>query len=127
MRTAAQVCECILLVDRNLRLDVERIAIFILAALFESFDQLQLVRLIGKNFLCLICRNNRLLKLMLALDDLSHPLFDLFQIFGREITWQIEVIIKTIFHRRADRDLAVGEHLEHCLRHDMRRRMADLI
>ncbi len=58
---------------------------------------------------------------MLALHDLSHAFFNSLQILGREIAWQIEIIIETIFYRRTDCNLPIGEHLQHSLRHDMRR------
>ena len=77
MRTAAQVRECIVLIDRNLRLLFQRIAIFIQSAFFESFDQLHFIGLVGKDLLRLFGRDDRLLELMLALHDLSHALFDL--------------------------------------------------
>ena len=127
MRTTAQVYKRILLIDGYLRLLFKRIAILIESAFFEAIDQFQLIGLVCKNLTRLLRRNDSLLKLMFALHDSTHPLFDQFQIFRREISWQVKVIIETIFHWRPDRDLSIREHLHDCLRHDMRRRVADFI
>ena len=98
-----------MLVDGNVGLLVERVAVLVQSAFFETLDEFQFVGLVGKNFLCLVRRDDRLLELMLALHDLAHPLFDLLQIFGREVARQIEVVVKAIFHGRTDGHLAIGE------------------
>ncbi len=127
VRPAAQVRERVVLVDRDFRLFLQWIAIFIEAAFFETFDQFQFIGLVGKDFLRFISRENRLLELVLALDDLAHPLFDLLQILRREVARQVKVIVKTVLDRGADRVLGLGEHFQHSLRHDMRGGVTDFI
>src|SRR5689334_3322354 len=98
--TTAKVDERIMLIDRNLRLLFEWISIFIESTFFQSINQLELVRLFFEYLARFACRDNFLVELMLTLHDLPHPFFDLFQILGRKVARQIEIIIEAIFNGR---------------------------
>ena len=67
VRAAAQVRERIVLVDRDLRLLLERIAVLIQSAFFQPFDQFQLVGLVLEDLARLIGRDDLLHELVLAL------------------------------------------------------------
>ena len=127
MRPAAQVRERVVLVDRDLRLFPERIAVFVEAAFFQAFDEFQLVGLVGKDLLGFLRREDRLFELMLALDDLAHPLFDLLQVLRCEVARQVEIIIETVLDRRTDRVLGLRNHFHNGLGHDVSGRVADLV
>ena len=127
MRPAAQVRERIVLVDRDLGLLLQWVAVFIQTAFFKTFDQFQFIRLVRKDFLGFLGRENFLFKLVLALDDLAHALFDLLQILGRQVAGQVEIVVKTVLDRRADRVFGLREQFQDGLRHDMRGRVADFI
>ena len=48
---------------------------------------------------------------IVALGNLAHALFDLCQVFFGEAALVGEIVVKTVFNHRADRDLGLGEQL----------------
>ena len=70
-------------------------------------------------------------KWKLAGGDLAHALLDRRQILRRErlqrairVTTQVEVVVEAVLDGRPDGNVRFREALDHCLSHDMRRRMA---
>src|ERR1051325_3678032 len=98
MWTTAEVDERIVLIDRNLRLLFEWISIFIESTFFQPVNQLKLVGLIFEDLTRFLRRDNFLVELILALHDLPHTLFNLFQILGRQVAGQVEIVIKAVFN-----------------------------
>ena len=127
VRPAAQVHEDIVLIDRDLRLLLERVAVLVEAALLEPVDQLELVGLVLEDLARLVGRDDLLHEVVLAGDDLAHALLDRLQVFGREVARQVEVVVEAVLDGRADGVLGLREHLHHGLRHDVRGRMAHLV
>ena len=58
-------------------------------------------------------------------DDLAHLLFDLFEVFGGEGLFAVEVVIEAVFDDRPDGNFGVGPDLLDRPRHDMRAVVAD--
>jgi hypothetical protein len=58
------------------------------------------------------------------LHDLGHPLLDRAEVLGREGTLVREVVVEAVLDHRPDRHLRPGEELLHCLRHQVRGRVA---
>ena len=113
MRAGAQVGKSRLLIEGNDG---------IFRQILNQFDLIRFIRLfhLRDRFRARqgVTRESRAL-----LDDRLHLLFDRTQIFiGKRRV--IEIIIESVFDRRADRHLRIREETEHCLRHDMRGRMA---
>ena len=54
-----------------------------------------------------------------------HTRFNRRQIFRREGTFELEVVVETVFNRRSDRHLSRREQFLHGLCHEVRRRMAN--
>ena len=50
---------------------------------------------------------------------LSHAFFDVVEVFWRERTRELEVVVEAIFDCRPDRETGAREDLEHCLGEDM--------
>ena len=59
------------------------------------------------------------------LHEFMHTRFNRRQIFRREGTFELEVVIETVFNRRSDRHLSRREQFLHGLCHEVRRRMAN--
>jgi hypothetical protein len=95
--------------------------------LLQAIDQLQLIGLVCEDAASFIGGDDFFLEIVMASNDLPHALFDHFQIFRGEGTRQVKIIIETILNRGPDGELTVGEHLQDCLGHDMRRRVADAV
>ena len=57
--------------------------------------------------------------LLVAAHDLAHPLFDLFEVFGREGLGAGEIVIKAGLGRRAEGDLGLGIEFLDRLGHDV--------
>ena len=55
MRAAAQVGEGIVLVDRDFRLLIQRVAVLVEAALLQALDQFQLVGLVFEDLARFVC------------------------------------------------------------------------
>ena len=77
VRPAAQVHEGIVLIDGDLRLLLERVAVLVQAALLEPVDQLQLVGLVLEDLARFVGGHDLLHELEFAGDDLPHALLDL--------------------------------------------------
>ena len=94
------------------------------AARPELIDQFQLERLRREARPRLRDRDLLPDEAVIALDLLAHLPLDLGQVVGRERPRQQEVVVEARVDRRADRDLPVGEALQHDLRQHVRRRVA---
>jgi hypothetical protein len=65
----------------------------------------------------LVARQDLAADLLVAIDDLGHPLLDLREVVRREGLVAGEVVIEAVLDGRADRDLRPGEQLLHRLGH----------
>ena len=90
-------------------------------ALGLVLNELQLVGLFGHGGACLIKGfPGKTLEALAGLDDLLHPLLDLLQILRGKGVIGAEVVVKTVFHSRADTELRTGELGLHSLCHNVR-------
>ena len=115
MRPAAQVEPLPLPVDRNGfagREVADDLRLVVLAEAFEEADRRLPVHLLAS-------------ERFVAADDFAHPGLDLFEIVGRERRVAREIVIETVFDRRADGHLRAGVEALHGLRHDVRRVVPD--
>src|ERR687890_152725 len=110
VRTDAEVVELALTVDRDV-------------AVFEVADDLKLVRVVLVQLLGLGLRD------LLAFDRevpgsyLTHPLLDAWQICVRNPAGNVDIVVETVLHRRAYRELAPRIQLQNGLGHRVRRRV----
>ena len=87
----------------------------------NAFDDLGLVVLaepleVGDR---LIARQRVALDRDVLLDELMHAGLDLLEIFGRERTVELEVVVKAVFNGRSDRHLGLREEFLDGLRHQV--------
>ncbi|MPN10867.1 hypothetical protein SDC9_158164 [bioreactor metagenome] len=108
MRSAAKVGKTALAVQGDL------------LVLGNRLQQFKLVGLVGKLLLSFGPADHRPDKRLALGDDGLHPLSDLLEVLVHQLPGQIEIIVKAVVNRRADRYLCRGKHLQHCFRHDMR-------
>ena len=127
VRPAAQVREGIALVERDFRLGIQRVAVFVQAAFFQAVDQFQLVGLVLEDLAGFIGRYNLLDEGVPAGDDLAHAFLDLLQVILRDRLGQVKIIVETVLDRRADGVLGLRVEFQHGLRHDVRGRVADAV
>jgi len=127
MRTSAKIDKFILFINRYLGFFIGRIPVLIHPAFFKPFNQLDFIRLIGKNLLCLFRTDDFLYEGVIALDNFFHPMFDLFQIFGRQRSRKIKIIVETVRDCRSDRHFSFGKFFKDSLRHNMGSGMPDFI
>ena len=115
VRTAAQVLPGALAIDRD-RIRVRQVAddlrLVLLADRVEVSDGLVAVPDLARD-------------LLVAIDDLLHALFDLFQIVQAERLVTREVVIEAVLDVRADRDLGARKQLLHGLGQDVGRVVTD--
>jgi hypothetical protein len=114
-------------VNRNRNALVRRVAILIQAALFQPFNQLQLIRLILEELLGLLGGDLLAHESLILADKFLHARFDLGQVLRREGARQVKVIVKAILDGWPDGDFSARELLQHRLSHDMRRRVPDAV
>ena len=105
----------------------ERVAVLVKAALLQPIDQLLLVGLPFEDLPGFTGRNLFAHERVPAGDNLAHPFFNRFQVFGRQRPGEIEIVIEAVFNGRANRDLCSWELLQDSLRHDMGGRMPDAV
>ena len=112
MWTAAQVGEAALVVDRD-RLTI-----------WDGVKQLELELLAREHLPGLIARDLYPPELLAAGDDRLHTGADLLKIALDQLTRKFEIIVEPVLDRWTDRNLRIGEHLEHGLGHYMCHRVA---
>ena len=83
MRAAAQVLKRVLRVGRDRHRAFDRVAVVVHRALFQPFDQLDLVVLLLKEGFGFLRGNHLAFEFVALLDDLLHAIGDLIQIFSR--------------------------------------------
>ena len=127
VRPPAEVLERVLLVGCDRHRAFDGIAILVRRALFQPFDQLDLVDLILEDGFRFAGGYFFTLKLMALLDDLLHPLFDALEILLRQRARQFKVVVEAVLDRRADGDLGFRELLQNGLGHDVRCRVTDAV
>ena len=129
MRPPAQVYKRVLLIDGDSGLLVvgQGGAILIDATRRKPVDQFDLIGVVPKQFAGLVCRHFAHLKGMAPLEDLLHARLDPRDVLLIRRVRQVEVIVKTIFNRRADRRLGVGETFDDRLRQHVRGGVPDLV
>ena len=88
--------------------------------ILDLVDQFQLVGLLREDRARLVLGDPAALDRHVALHGAAHPPLDAGEILGRERTRQLEVVVEAVLDRRADRVLALGEHLDHGLGQDVR-------
>ena len=115
VRTAAEVDEVALAVERNHFAFGNRLDDFGLVMFAEPLEELDGGRTVH------FFANDR----DVLLRELVHARFDLFEIFGREGTAVGKVVVEAVFNRRPDRHLSIGVEFLDGLRHEVRARMAD--
>jgi len=125
VRPTAQVGEAVMRIGRQFRGFIDLVAIFVQPAFFQSFDQLELVRLVLKQFAALIGRDRAAHEGIIPLDNVAHAFLDSLQVFRGEWAGQVKVVIKTFFDGRTDGKLSARKFLEHRLGHDMRSRVSN--
>jgi hypothetical protein len=121
VRATTEVHERIMLIDRYLRFDIQRISVLVEAALFQSLDQFQFIRLAFEDFARFLGGQHFLLEVVMTGDDLAHAFFKLGQILLRDRLRQLEIVVKAVLDRRTDRVLGFRKFFQDGLRHDMRR------
>ena len=107
-------------VDGQFRFYFNGIAMFIHLTGFQVADQLQFVGLVFKDLFGLPGVHHFAREFKFSFDDLTHALLDFFQILRGKRAGQVEVIVKTVFDRWADRDFCVREFIQYGLRHHVR-------
>ena len=115
VRTAAEVDEVALTIERNR------------FAFGDGFDQFGLVLFthVEEELHGFVARHFDAFDRKVALDDFVHAGFDLLQVFGREGTFEGEVVVEAVFNGRPDRHLRRREEFLDGLGHQVRRRVAD--
>ncbi len=92
----------------------------------DAFDDLDLVGLVGEEFLGLVHRHLGADERLVRLDDLAHLGLDARQVVVAERlgVGQLEVVVEAVLDGRADRELRAGEQPGDRLRHHVGRRVA---
>src|SRR5215211_628015 len=111
MRTAAQVEEVALAVDRDV-------------VVLQVVDDLQLVRVVPVEIFDFGLRDFLALYGQVSLDDLAHPLLDARQILVRDAPVDLDVVEEAVLYGWSDGELATRIELQYGLRHSMRGRVA---
>jgi hypothetical protein len=111
VRSPAEIEEMALLIGRD---DLVR---------GQPFDQLDLVRVVGENAQRLLARDDLAHERRVLLLIGGHTPLDLLQIFWRQGAGEIEVVIEPMLDGGADAEFGVGKDLQHCFRHQVRRRV----
>src|SRR5712691_10596683 len=110
MRSAAQVDEVGLLVQRNrlaLRNRFNDLRLVVLALVLEKIDRVS-------------ASHDFPADLNVAPGDLNHALFDRSKVIRRERTGVGKVVIETVLDYRTDRHLSLGKQLLYCVREQVR-------
>ena len=89
-------------------------------------DNFQLVGLVLEDTAGLRAVHHGLRESMLTGHDGAHLLFDDGEIVHRHRAGQVEIVVKAVVDRGADRQLRLREHLEHRLSHDVGEGVPDL-
>jgi hypothetical protein len=105
----------------------ERVAVFVGAALQDVLDELQLVGLILEQRAGLLRGDLPADEGVVPGDDLPHPRLDPLQVLRRQGAGQIEIVVEAVLDGRPDPQLALGEHLQDRLGHDVGAGVADPI
>ena len=88
-------------------------------------DDLQLERLVREVFARLAARQLRPAERRVGSDGLAHALLDALHVLGRERARDGEVVVEAVSGGWPDRELRLGEDVEHGLGHDVRGGVAD--
>ena len=91
----------------------------------DALDDLDLVRLVGEEFLGLGHRHLRADERLIRLDDLAHLGLDALEVVVAERlgVGQLEVVVEAVLDGGTDRELRAGEQPRHRLGHDVRGRV----
>ena len=129
MRAAAQICEGVVGVERYFRGFIDRLAVFIHAALLQSLDQIDLKGLVFEDLPGFFGRDDFFLELVFSGNDLAHAFFNRFEIFRGKLAGEFKVVIEAIHDWWADGDLGFAwfEKLHNGLGHDMGGGMSNFI
>ena len=77
-------------------------------ARLDTFDDLGLERLVGEELEGTLDAEALANERLTRGDDLGHPAFDLLEVFGRERTTNVEVVVETVGDRRSDGECRPG-------------------
>jgi len=98
----------------------------VLSFFFELFDEFQLEWLMREDLFRFGRAYFFLGERKASGRELSHRLFERFEIFRRERSRELEVVIKTVLDDRSDAELRIGKFFEDRGRQKMRKRVADV-
>jgi hypothetical protein len=134
MRTAAEVLPAQLtglpvdvVVDRQLANTDRKVCALGLVCCRGTLqaDQLQLVGLVSQFSLCVLIRQGTASEQLARLDDLLHALAETVEVFRREGSVDVEVVVEAVLDRRSDPELGSLEAVLYRLREHVRARVPD--